>query len=170
MIDIRSQSPKDIPAVRTINELAFGRPIEADIVDQLRENCPGTLSLVAASENQVIGHIFFSPAVIENPGNKLDGMALAPMAVTPDFQRKGVGSMLIKAGIEIIKKTTCPFIITVGHPEFYSCFGFEKASDYSLRSQWDVPDDAFMVLILNAEAMAGVSGTAKFRQEFNQAM
>ncbi|MHC5076186.1 MAG: GNAT family N-acetyltransferase [Planctomycetota bacterium] len=170
MTEIRQEQPEDITAIRMINELAFGRPEEADIVDKLRENCSDTLSLVAVQEGQIIGHIFFSPVVIENDEKEIHGMGLAPMAVIPDYQRKGVGSMLVKAGIEKIKQTLCPFIIALGHPEFYPCFGFERASIYGIRSQWEVPDEAFMVLILDNEVMSGVSGTASYREEFNEAM
>jgi putative acetyltransferase len=170
MTEIRQEQPEDITAIRMINELAFGRPEEADIVDKLRENCSDTLSLVAVQEGQIIGHIFFSPVVIENDEKEIHGMGLAPIAVIPDYQRKGVGSMLVKAGIEKIKQTLCPFIITLGHPEFYPCFGFERASIYGIKSQWEVPDEAFMILILDTEVMSDVSGTASYREEFNEAM
>ncbi|MHC4265625.1 MAG: GNAT family N-acetyltransferase [Planctomycetota bacterium] len=170
MIEIRQEQPEDIPAIRIINELAFGQPQEANIIDNLRENCPDVLSLVAVQEGQIIGHILFSPAVIENDEDQVHGMGLAPMAVIPDYQRKGVGSMLVTAGIEKIKQTSCPFIITLGHPEFYPCFGFERASIYGLKSQWEVPDEAFMVLILDTAVMSDVSGTVRYREEFNEAM
>jgi putative acetyltransferase len=97
--NIRSETPADLASVRHVNELAFGQAEEADLVDTLRKNCPGLVSLVAEHENQIVGHILFSPAYIEGDGERLDGMALGPMAVLPDFQRQEIGSKLIRAGL-----------------------------------------------------------------------
>ena len=71
MIEIRPERREDIPTVRMINELAFGQSQEADIVETLREDCPDTLSLVAVLDGRVVGHIFFSPAVIVNGQKKI---------------------------------------------------------------------------------------------------
>jgi putative acetyltransferase len=170
-IKIREEIFKDIDAIRTINEQAFGQPQEANIVDKLRANCDGLLSLVALQDEKIIGHILFSPVTIEGHHGFLEGMGLAPMAVLSEFQRQGVGSMLIRAGIEILKKSGCPFIIVLGHPEYYPRFGFEPASRYRIRSQWEgVPDHAFMILWLEKSRMNHVSGVAKYRDEFNEAM
>ena len=89
------------------------------------------------------------------------------MAVRPDRQRAGVGSRLVKRGLEILRERGCPFVVVVGHPEYYPRFGFEPASRHGLLSQWDgIRDEAFMALILDAPAMAGVSGVARYRGEF----
>jgi putative acetyltransferase len=98
-------------------------------------------------------------------------MGLGPIAVLPEHQRKGVGSLLVRAGIERLKRQGSPFIILVGHPKYYPRFGFELASKRGIRCQWDeVPDDAFMILILDETAMAGVKGMVRFRKEFEEAM
>jgi putative acetyltransferase len=129
------------------------------------------VSLVGVEDNRILGHIFFSPAVVSGDHGVTQGMGLAPMAVLPERQRQGIGSMLIEAGIDAMRKRNCPFIIVVGHPEYYPRFGFVPASRHGLSCQWDgVPDEAFMVLILDDSAMAGVSGVARYRDEFDQAM
>jgi putative acetyltransferase len=98
-------------------------------------------------------------------------MGLAPVAVLPEFQNRGIGSELTRRGIEILRGMEAPFIIVLGHAEYYPRFGFEKASRYGIVSQWGgIPDEAFMILILNSEAMESVSGVARYRNEFNEAM
>ncbi len=171
MIEIRTERPEDIPYVRIINEQAFGQPADANAVDRLRRTCADWLSLVAEEEGRLVGHILFSPAVIENPGRRIEVMGLAPMAVLPDRQRQGIGSALVRRGLDILRKRGYPFVIVLGHPEFYPRFGFEAASKHGLSSQWEaMPDGAFMVLILDHNTMERVSGVARYRDEFNEAM
>ncbi len=171
MIDIREETVEDIPAIRVINERAFEQPAEANVVDKLRETCPGFLSFVAVLNGQVVGHILFTPAVIDGNGIPVQGMGLAPVAVLPELQNRGIGSELNRRGIEILRKMDVPFVIVLGHAEYYPRFGFEKASRYSIISQWEgIPDEAFMILILNPKAMEGVSGIARYRDEFDEAM
>ena len=171
MVTIRPEQPDDIAAVHALNETVFGQPVEATIVDSIRAACPDTVSLVAVDDSRVIGHILFSPVLASGERNTVQGMGLAPMAVLPERQRQGIGSLLARAGIEAMRKRKCPFIIVLGYPEYYPRFGFVPASQHGLSSQWEgVPDEAFMVLILDREAMAGVSGTARYRDEFDQAM
>ena len=166
MIVVREEQPQDIPAVREVNLQAFGQTQEADLVDTLRQNCNDSLSLVAVMQNQVVGHILFSPAAIGSEGGTVRGMALAPMAVLPQHQRQGIGSELARAGITRLEGSECPFVIVLGHAGYYPRFGFEPASRHGIRSEWEVPDDAFMILVLNPAQMQGVSGVAKFRPEF----
>jgi putative acetyltransferase len=93
------------------------------------------------------------------------------MAVRPDRQRQGIGSMLVRAGNEIARERGYPFVIVLGHPEYYPRFGFVPASRHGLSCQWDgVPDEAFMVMILDEAVLAGVSGVARYRDEFDRAM
>jgi putative acetyltransferase len=116
-----------------------------------------------------VGHILFTPVAIEHAGRRVLGMGLAPMAVLPERQRQGLGSELVRRGLEILRERGCPFVVVVGHPEYYPRFGFEPASRHGLVCQWEgVPDPAFMVLILDADAMAGISGVAQYRDEFNE--
>ncbi len=171
MTTIRSEQTDDIAAVHAINEAAFGEAAEATIVDSLRSACPDAVSLVAVEDDKILGHIFFSPVSVSGEHEMVQGMGLAPMAVLPERQRQGIGSMLVQAGIDAMRQRNCPFIIVLGHPEYYPRFGFAPASSHGLSCQWEgIPDEAFMVLILDGPAMAGVSGTARYRDEFDQAM
>ncbi|MFC1572173.1 GNAT family N-acetyltransferase [Candidatus Eisenbacteria bacterium] len=171
MISIRPEALADIPHVRKINETAFGQPSEAGIVDALRTSCPEAISLVAESDGDVIGHILFSPVFVEGEAQTIQGMGLAPMAVLPEHQRQGIGSKLVQAGLEILRRNDCPFVIVLGHPEYYPRFGFKPASQFGLTCQWDgIPDEVFMVIVFDEAVMAGVSGVAKYRNEFDAAM
>jgi putative acetyltransferase len=170
MTAIRIERTQDVSQVRAVNEGAFGQPTEADLVDKLRESCEEYLLLVA-EDDEVVGQIVFTPAVVEGPERRIVGMGLAPLAVAPDRQRQGIGSALTRRGLEILRERGCPFVIVLGHPEYYPRFGFERASAYGLKCQWEgIPDEAFMVLILDAGVMEGVSGVAAYRDEFNEAM
>ena len=167
MTIIRTERPEDAGGIRQVNELAFDQPAEANLVDRLRHTCDDALSLVA-DDGGIVGHILFTPVVVESTTGLVVGMGLAPMAVLPDRQRGGVGSELVRRGLDILRERGCPFVVVVGHPEYYPRFGFEPASKHRLVSQWDgIPDPAFMVLVLNADRMANVAGVAKYRDEFN---
>jgi len=167
---IRREQQQDIPEIRQVNRLAFGQEQEASIVDKLRENCNSVLSLVALTDGKVVGHILFSPAVIEGKHGRLVGTGLAPLAVLPEYQRKGIGTELLQTAIARIKRGGCPYIIVIGHPEYYTRFGFERAGRFGISSEWDVPDEAFMILILDKKAMNGITGVAKYRDEWAEAM
>ncbi|MFH0964613.1 MAG: N-acetyltransferase, partial [Planctomycetota bacterium] len=135
-----------------------------------RDACPDLLSLVAVLRDRVVGHMLFSPVALECREGPLMGMGLAPMAVLPRHQRKGIGSKLVERGLHFLKQRSCPFLIVLGHPTYYPRFGFAPASRHGIRSQWDgVPDEAFMVLILDEPRMRRASGVARYRPEFNEA-
>ena len=168
MAIIRPEKPEDSSQIRRVNERAFGQPSEADLVDKLRTACAEALSLVAEDgDDGIVGHILFTPVVV---GERLAfGMGLAPMSVLPDRQRQGIGSQLVRRGLNILRERGCPFVVVVGHPEYYPRFGFEPASKHGLLSQWEgMPDAAFMVLVLDVDTMAGASGVARYRDEFNE--
>jgi putative acetyltransferase len=161
-IEIREERPDDVAAVRDLNRRAFGQDQESNIVDALRANGAALLSLVATLNDRVLGHIMYSPLSI---GGNVTGAALGPMAVLPE--RQGIGSKLIEAGNRKLKNAGYPFIIVVGHADYYPRFGFRPASEHGITCEWDVPDDVFMLLVLNQAKMEGVSGLATYRHEFS---
>lgn len=168
--EIRLEQPADIAAIRNVNDRAFGRPTEGAVIEQLRGTCDGLLSLVAAVNGQVVGHVLFSPTRLETEdGRTISGAGLAPVAVLPEWQRRGIGSDLIRAGLLSLQQTDCPFVVVLGHPGYYPRFGFEPASRHGIRCQWDVPDEAFMLLVLDEGKMRGVSGMARYRSEWDAA-
>jgi putative acetyltransferase len=170
MTHIRREESADIDAIRLLNELSFDGSLEAGIVDNLRERCEDLISLVAEEEGTVVGHILFSPVELESGGETRPGMGLAPMAVLPEHQRKGIGSELVRAGLAELRERDCPFVIVLGHPEYYPRFGFEPASRHGVKCEWEVPDEAFMILVFDRVRMPEAGGTAHYRPEFSEAM
>jgi putative acetyltransferase len=164
LIEIREERPDDAPAIREVNKRAFGQDQEGNIVDALRTNGAVSLSLVAAVNGRIVGHIMYSPITV---GGVITGAALGPMAVVPEYQRQGIGSKLVEAGNEKLQDDDCPFIIVLGHRNYYPRFGFRPASMYGIECEWAVPDDVFMLLVLDEAKMQGVSGLAKYRHEFS---
>ncbi|MBU2603360.1 MAG: N-acetyltransferase [Actinobacteria bacterium] len=167
--DIRFEKATDAAGVRSANERAFEGSVEADIVDALRRDCPDLVSLVA-DDHGVVGHILFSPAVVESGDWRVAGMGLAPLAVVPERQG-GIGSALVERGLAELRERGCPFVVVLGHPGYYPRFGFEPASSRGMVCQWEgIPEEAFMVLVMDEVAMDGVSGVARYRHEFDAAV
>src|SRR5438045_4385701 len=163
MIQIRPERPDDIAAIRRVNERAFDSPAEADLVDLLRERGKVTLSLVAVHAGQVVGHILFSPVVIEATEQSVAAVGLAPMAVLPEWQNQGVGSLLVKAGLDECRRLGHRAVVVLGHADYYPRFGFVPASRYHVGSEYDVPDEVFMAMELQSEALAACAGTARYQ-------
>jgi putative acetyltransferase len=165
-ITIRPETAADIPATRRVNELAFGSASEANLVDALREKAHPHISLVAVVEDQVVGHIFFSPVSIESgPAN---AMGLAPMAVLPEYQKQGIGSLLVRHGLVEAHRAGFDIVVVLGHPQYYPRFGFFPASQKELRCEYPVPDEVFMVIELEPGALNGKQGLVKYHPEFAQ--
>lgn len=169
MITIRKEEPQDRDAVHHLNLAAFDNGPEAALVDKLRTSCKNYLAFVAVEDGAVVGQILFTPATVDR-SNEV-GMGLAPMAVLPSHQRKGIGSQLVRSGLEHLRQSGCPFVIVLGHPEYYPRFGFEIASKYRLHCQWEgVPDEAFMVAVTDVNSLPKAGGVARYRGEFDDAM
>jgi putative acetyltransferase len=164
---IRREEPRDIAAIRFVNEQAFGGAGEANAIDALRARGAATLSLVAVIDDRVVGHLFFTPAVLESPDRSWPAVGLAPLAVLPEYQQRGIGSALMDAGLEECRHLGCERVIVLGHPDYYPRFGFERASQYGVRFEFEAPDEACMILALQPGALDGVSGVARYQPEWN---
>lgn len=164
---LRSESPADLADIRAVNELAFGGTGEANAIDALRERGQIAISLVAEVEARVVGHSLFSPVTLVSAEGTLSGLGLAPLAVLPEFQRRGLGSQLTRAGLVECRRLQCKFVVVLGHSDYYPRFGFEPASKYGLRCEWAAPDPAFMVIELHPGALTNRAGLVKYQPEWS---
>ena len=161
---VRLEEPGDEAAVREANEHAFGTPLEASLVDALRD-APDYLSLVATIDEQIVGHILFTPVTLEPPVDiRIAG--LAPMAVRPEHQRTGVGSQLVRAGLDECRVRGYAGVVVLGHPEYYPRFGFVPAHTFGLSCEFPSPPEAFMAVELEAGALSGMNGLVRYLPQF----
>ena len=164
---IRAEEEADRAAVYAVNESAFETPAEAQLVDALREQAQPVVSLVAENDGKVVGHIMFSPVSLSGHPN-LGVMGLAPMAVVPDYQRKGVGSALTGAGLDRCRQLGFAAVIVLGHPGYYPRFGFSPSSRFGIDSEYQVPEEVFMAMELQPGALSGKRGTIKYHAAFSE--
>lgn len=164
-MQVRPELPTDAEAVRAVNQAAFETNTEANLVELLHEQASRLISLVADDSGSIVGHILFSPAVLlGHPGVKI--MGLAPMAVLPARQRRGIGSTLVRAGLDACTQLGFAAVIVLGHAKYYPRFGFQPASRFALGCEYDVPDDVFMALELEPGILTGKTGTIRYHPAF----
>ena len=163
---IRNEERRDWAAVHAVNEAAFGTPAEANLVDALREQAQPTVSLVAEDNETIVGHIMFSPVALSgHPG--LEMMGLAPVAVAPAHQRTGIGSALVRAGLEQCRQIGCLAVVVLGHPAFYPRFGFSPSTRFGIGTEYQVPEEVFMATELQPGALREKAGTVKYHAAFS---
>lgn len=164
-MNIRFEQPGDIEKIRNVHLEAFETGTEANLVDSLRNTGVELISLVAEENAEVIGRILFSPVTMDGD-TKI--MGLAPMAVLPTCQRKGVGTQLINGGLKACEKAGYRAVVVLGHSDYYPRFGFVPSVNFGIKSEYDVLPEVFMVKELQKGALKGISGTVKYHQVFNE--
>lgn len=164
-IQIRSETDNDKTAVYDINAAAFATETEAKLVDALRESASEYISQVAVEDQNVVGHIMFTPVTLE-PFEDLRLMGLAPMAVSPSLQRGGIGSELVKTGLLRCTESDVGAVAVLGHPQYYPRFGFRPASQWGIKSEYEVPEEVFMMMELSPGYLQGYQGIIRYDAAF----
>ena len=164
-IAIRPERPGDCTAIRQVLLSAFPTEQEANLVDRLRLHGRLIVSLAAERGGEIIGQIAFSPVTVHGARADVYGAGLAPLAVRPEWQRRGVGAQLVRAGVAACERAGVGFIVLLGEPEYYRRFGFLKATLLGLDNEYGA-DDAFMALEFFPQAV--VAGTVRYAPEFNE--
>lgn len=176
-ISTRPEEKKDYKEIAKLIELAFKDEPKSDhkeqeLVERLRKTNDylNEFSLVAFDDDdkndKIIGHIMLSKSKIVKGDKSVESLTLAPMSILPDYQNKGVGTKLVIQAILLAKEAGYNSVNVLGHPEYYPKFNFKKASDFNIKVDFDVPDDALMVLELQDNSLKDVSGTIEYSKAF----
>lgn len=168
LVNIRPETPADYDVVRQINEAAFETNGEASLVDALRVSVSPYISLVAERDGNVLGHILFTPITVDSDDHPWSAMGLAPMAVSPEHQKTGIGSTLVRAGLVECQRIGQTIVFVLGHPEYYPRFGFVSAPPLGLTCEYPVSDEVFMVAELERGAINGRIGLVRYAPAFNE--
>ena len=156
-VQIRDERPSDANLIQRVHRAAFGGDVEARLVELLRARNKSLISLVAEVGDDIAGHILFSAVTITGAAPNIRAIGLAPVAVLPESQRKGIGSMLIDEGLARCQRARYDLVVVLGDPGYYGRFGFRSAKQFGLENEYGV-DEEFMVLELTKGALARVSG------------
>jgi putative acetyltransferase len=162
---IRPETPADHEAIRHVHRLAFGQDTEARLVDALRDDGHVRVALVAENGGQVVGHILFSDLPIVSEARTVSALALAPLAVLPEHQRQGIGSALVRRGLDVCREQGHAIVVVLGHPPFYARFGFTAPAAAPLRSPYS-GRASFMAVALAPGALDSVSGRVQYPPPF----
>lgn len=164
MIELRLAEQTDHQGVFDVELAAFGRLDEARLVERLRENDEVDFECVARAHGVVVGHILFSPLMLSRGQETLRGTALAPLAVLPAWQRKGVGSALVRMGLEFCASRGAQAVVVVGEPVYYQRFGFSSEMGRLIESPFEYPH--LQVIELEEGVLAGGGWLAGYASSF----
>jgi putative acetyltransferase len=169
MFSVRVEKISDHDDVRRVNLLAFGHKAESELVDSLRntDNFISELSLVATHDGRIIGHLLVSKVRVVSNDHQTEILSLAPVCVLPEFQDKGVGTMLIKEALTKCGLLGYPAMVVMGSPKFYTRFGFDEASKYGLKTHFNVPSEAYMVVIYDDSRVEELHGFVEYPKQFD---
>jgi putative acetyltransferase len=163
---VRPEQAADADAVRRVHEAAFPTPVEARLVDRLRSGGTALVALVAEEGGEVVGHVLFSPVTVETGNDTTTGgVGLAPVAVLPAYQSRGIGSRLVREGLEACRRAGHPFAVVLGGPDYYRRFGFRRAADFGLGNEYGA-DEAFMAIELRPGGLPAEGGLVRYSEEF----
>lgn len=165
---LRNERPDDLEPIRAINRQAFKGEAEVHLIDQLRRDGDIVLSLVALVNGEAVGHILFSELESLTHGGSIKAVALAPMAVKPEFQEHGIGSALVERGLAICRELGYTVVVVLGHPDYYPRFGFSAEKAQALQSPYAMLGSAYMALDLVPGALDGVEGTVRYPEAFSK--
>ncbi|HEY9706024.1 MAG TPA: N-acetyltransferase [Allocoleopsis sp.] len=171
MMNLTTEKNNDIAKIRTVLIDAFGRENEGVLVEKIRNspNFISELSLVAKEDENILGYILFSPITIATETQITKAIALAPLAVKPAYQNQGIGSNLVKFGLERCRELNHNIIVVLGEPEYYERFGFQTASKFNIFAPFPVPDEAFMIIhLISDQLLHNISGTVQYPAYFNE--
>jgi putative acetyltransferase len=160
---IRPERPTDAAGIRAVHQAAFATHAEADLVDALRATGRLAVSLVATDAvGRVIGHVALSPVTVD--GRDCGGLGLAPLAVLPAHQRRGVGGRLVRAALAAAGGAA--FVVVLGDPAYYARFGFRRAREFGLANEYGV-DDEFMAKEIRPDGLPPGRALVKYAPEFS---
>lgn len=160
----RPEQDTDHDAIRAVTMAAFETRDEADLVDALRADeawIPGLSMVTTRPDGRVVGHALLTRCWVDDT----PALCLAPCSVLPEHQRTGAGSAAVRAVLDAARGDEGPFVIVLGHPDYYPRFGFRRASLFDIKLSVDVPDDALMALSLHPDR-ALPSGTVRYAAPF----
>ena len=167
-IEIRPERPADYARVYEINAAAFETEAEAELIEAVRRDAEPLISLVATVDGEVAGHILFSPVTVGSGNGARRAMGLGPMAVAPEHQRRGVGSRLVRAGLDACRAIGEHVVVVLGHAEYYPRFGFEPARPRGLWYRGEDFDLHFFVAELSPGALEGIEGPVLYHPELEK--
>lgn len=176
-LTIRAERPGDEAAIRDTVRASFAATgqvtgeIEADLVEAIRAalGFDPALSLIAELDGRIIGHLLFSPCIVQGATAITHALALAPLSVLPGYEAYRTGTRLMRDGLDAARESGHRIVIVLGHAKYYRRFGFRPANDFGIHAPWQVSPDVFQALALEPGALDGVTGVVQYPPAFDPA-